>query len=72
MDSEIRARAADDSVRIPPHFNFATVGGLSNELREKLEKTRPETLGAASRIEAITPAALGALFAAITKSRRAA
>jgi tRNA uridine 5-carboxymethylaminomethyl modification enzyme len=72
MDSEIRARAADDSVRIPLHFNFATVGGLSNELREKLEKTRPETLGAASRIEAITPAALGALFAALTKSRRAA
>ena len=71
MESEIRARAADDNVKIPPHLDYSKVGGLSSELREKLERLRPETLGAASRIEAITPAALGALFAAIT-SRRAA
>jgi tRNA uridine 5-carboxymethylaminomethyl modification enzyme len=72
MESEIRARAADEKIRIPTHFNYAAVGGLSNELREKLEKSRPATLGAASRIEAITPAALGALFAAITNPRRSA
>jgi tRNA uridine 5-carboxymethylaminomethyl modification enzyme len=72
MESEIRARASDDAVKIPPSLDYAKVGGLSNELREKLETLRPATLGAASRIEAITPAALGALFAAITNPRRAA
>jgi tRNA uridine 5-carboxymethylaminomethyl modification enzyme len=72
MDSEIRARAADDSVKIPQNFNYATVGGLSTELREKLERTRPATLAAAGRIEAITPAALGAIFATLKNPRRAA
>jgi tRNA uridine 5-carboxymethylaminomethyl modification enzyme len=72
MEAEIRARAADEAVKIPATLDYAKVGGLSNELREKLERLRPATLGAASRIEAITPAALGALFAAITNPRRAA
>jgi tRNA uridine 5-carboxymethylaminomethyl modification enzyme len=72
MESEIRARAADDLVKIPESFNYAAVAGLSNELREKLTRLRPPTLGAAGRIEAITPAALGALFAALTNPRRAA
>jgi tRNA uridine 5-carboxymethylaminomethyl modification enzyme len=72
MNAEIRARAADESVKIPPDFDYTTVGGLSTELREKLERTRPTNLAAAARIEAITPAALGALFAALTKRRRAA
>jgi tRNA uridine 5-carboxymethylaminomethyl modification enzyme len=72
MDSEIRARTADEAVKIPPDFDYAIVGGLSTELREKLERTRPTNLAAAGRIEAITPAALGALFAALTKRRRAA
>jgi tRNA uridine 5-carboxymethylaminomethyl modification enzyme len=72
MDSEIRARAADEAVLIPKNFDYAAVGGLSTELREKLERTRPETLAAAGRIEAMTPAALGAIFGALAKRRRAA
>jgi tRNA uridine 5-carboxymethylaminomethyl modification enzyme len=72
MNAEIRARAADESVKIPEDFDYAVVGGLSTELREKLERTRPANLATAARIEAITPAALGALFAALTKRRRAA
>jgi len=72
MESEIRARASDEAVKIPAWLDYTKVGGLSTELREKLERLRPATLGAASRIEAITPAALGALFAAITNPRRAA
>ena len=72
MESEIHARAADEAVRIPENFDFSTVGGLSNELREKLNRVRPANLAVAGRIEAMTPAALGAIFGALKKARRAA
>ena len=72
QEQEIRDRARDEAVRIPENFDYASVGGLSNELREKLERTRPQNLAAAGRIEAMTPAALGAIFGALKKSRRAA
>lgn len=72
QEAEIKAREKDEAVKIPAHFSYASVGGLSAELREKLERARPQTLAAASRIEAMTPAALGALFGALKKSNRAA
>lgn len=72
QESEIKARAADEAVRIPENFDFATVGGLSNELKEKLTRIRPANLAAAGRIEAMTPAALGAIFGALKKPRKAA
>ncbi len=72
QEQEIRDRARDEAVRIPENFDYSAVGGLSNELREKLERTRPQNLAAAGRIEAMTPAALGAIFGALKKSRRAA
>jgi tRNA uridine 5-carboxymethylaminomethyl modification enzyme len=71
QESEIRARAADEAVKIPQNFDYAAVGGLSNELREKLETHRPASLAAAGRIEAMTPAALGAIFGALKKRRAA-
>ncbi len=46
---------------IPPDFSFAHIDGLSLEVREKLERHRPETLGQASRIPGITPAAIAVL-----------
>lgn len=70
--SEIKAREKDEAVKIPPGFDYATVGGLSAELREKLDRARPQTLAAASRIEAMTPAALGAIFGTLKKGLRAA
>lgn len=72
QDAEIKAREKDEAVKIPSHFDYALVGGLSSELREKLEKGRPQTLAAAGRIEAMTPAALGAIFGALKKGQRAA
>jgi tRNA uridine 5-carboxymethylaminomethyl modification enzyme len=71
QDSEIRAREADEAVKIPANFDFSAVGGLSNELREKLEQNRPQNLAVAGRIEAMTPAALGAIFGALKKRRAA-
>ncbi len=72
QEVEIKARAADEAIRIPALFDYAEVGGLSAELREKLERVRPQTLGQAGRIEGMTPAALGAIFGALKKSRRIA
>jgi len=72
QNAEIRVREQDEAVLIHAGFDYAMVGGLSNELREKLERVRPQNLGAAGRIEGMTPAALGAIFGAIKKQRRAA
>jgi tRNA uridine 5-carboxymethylaminomethyl modification enzyme len=43
---------------IPEWFDYSTVSGLSREMREKLERIRPATIGQASRIPGVTPAAL--------------
>ncbi len=67
--AEIRAREKDEAVRIPADFDYSAVGGLSAELRGRLEQFRPASLGASSRLEGMTPAALGALFSAIRKTR---
>ena len=47
---------------LPDAIDYSAIGGLSNEMREKLGAARPETLGAASRIPGVTPAALTALL----------
>ncbi|OYV36776.1 MAG: tRNA uridine-5-carboxymethylaminomethyl(34) synthesis enzyme MnmG [Acidocella sp. 20-61-6] len=72
QNAEIRDRARDEAVLLHPGLDYAAIGGLSAELREKLERVRPATLGAAGRIEGMTPAALGAIFGALKKPRRAA
>ncbi|GAA5265218.1 tRNA uridine 5-carboxymethylaminomethyl modification enzyme [Acidiphilium sp. MT5] len=69
QDQEIKARAKDDAVLIPDDFNYAAVGGLSAELRARLERFRPTSLGDAGRLEGMTPAALGAVFAALRRPR---
>ena len=60
----------DENLRLPAELDYAGIGGLSNEVREKLIAVRPATLGQASRIEGVTPGALTALLAHVR--RRAA
>lgn len=72
QNAEIRIRAQDEAILIGEALNYAEVGGLSNELREKLDRVRPRNLAAAGRIEGMTPAAIGAIFAALKKAKRAA
>ncbi|MBT9473617.1 MAG: tRNA uridine-5-carboxymethylaminomethyl(34) synthesis enzyme MnmG [Pseudomonadota bacterium] len=60
----------DENLRLPADLDYAGVGGLSNEVREKLIAVRPLTLGQAARIEGVTPGALTALLAHVR--RRAA
>ena len=62
QQSEIARLKADEDVRIPPELDFGTIAGLSTEMVERLMKARPSTLGAASRIRGITPAALAAIL----------
>jgi len=54
-----------EKMKIPEDFNFNVVHGLSNELKEKLTEVRPSSLGQASRIDGITPAAISALMITI-------
>ena len=68
--NEIERLRADEAIRIPASFDFATVAGLSNEMVERLSAARPSTLGAAARIRGVTPAALAAIL--VHARRRAA
>ncbi|MBP7146571.1 MAG: tRNA uridine-5-carboxymethylaminomethyl(34) synthesis enzyme MnmG [Acidobacteria bacterium] len=61
-----------DAVRIPPAFRFRGTPGLSNEVCDRLEEVRPSSLGQASRIPGMTPAALALLAAAVGQRREAA
>ena len=61
--ADAEAFRRDESLRLPPALDYALVGGLSNEIREKLSSVRPLTLGQAARIEGVTPGALTALLA---------
>ena len=62
QEADIRAFRKDESLVLPAGLDYGAVGGLSNEVRQKLEDARPATLGAASRISGVTPAALVALL----------
>ncbi len=59
-----------DRVRIPDGFDFNAVHGLSNEIREKLRRIRPETLGQIQRASGVTPAAINVIWLHIEKARR--
>ena len=62
QEADIRAFRKDETLILPEGLDYGAVGGLSNEVRQKLEEARPATLGAASRISGVTPAALVALL----------
>ena len=64
-----RRRRHEDTV-IPPGFDYGRVRGLSSEVREKLERTQPDTIGQASRIPGMTPAAVSLLLVHLKKARQ--
>ena len=72
QDADVAALQRDQQRPIPVDFDFRSLGGLSAELTEKLERHRPTTLAQASRIEGMTPAALALILARLRGSRRVA
>ena len=70
QDDEIARLRADETIRLPRTMAYSAIAGLSNEMVERLEFARPETLGAASRVRGVTPAALAAIL--VHARRRAA
>jgi tRNA uridine 5-carboxymethylaminomethyl modification enzyme len=69
QEADIRAYRKDEGLTIPVDLDYGTVGSLSTEVREKLAAQRPATLGAASRISGVTPAALIALLRHVKRDR---
>jgi len=62
QDADIDAFRRDEQLVLPDDLDYAAVGGLSNEVQQKLTAAQPSTLGAAARISGVTPAALVALL----------
>jgi tRNA uridine 5-carboxymethylaminomethyl modification enzyme len=56
---------AAEGVAIPEWVDYGAISGLSREMREKLDRVRPGTIGQASRISGVTPAALGLVHVSI-------
>jgi len=63
QDADIVAFRRDEGRALPASLDYAAVIGLSNEVRQKLERIRPATLGQAARIEGVTAAALTLILA---------
>ena len=71
--ADVAAYRRDEAFELPAELDYAAMPGLSHEARQKLQAMRPRTIGHASRIDGITPAALTLVVAhARRKGRRAA
>ena len=62
QEADIEAFRRDETLALPENIDYASVAGLSTELVLKLTRIRPATLGQASRIEGMTPAAVTAVL----------
>jgi len=57
-----------DGLRVPEDFRFATIGGLSNEMVERLERARPQNFAQVRTIAGLTPAAVSSVLVHLTAS----
>jgi tRNA uridine 5-carboxymethylaminomethyl modification enzyme len=71
QEADIVAFRKDEDMRLPADLDYRSVGGLSNEAKEKLSAVRPATLGQAARIEGLTPGAMTALLGHVRRAARA-
>ena len=68
--ADIAAYRRDESFELPDDFDYAALPGLSNEMKQKLQMHRPRTIGHASRIDGVTPAALTLLVAHVRRGKK--
>ncbi len=64
---EIKKTQKQNNKKIPQDLKYNNISGLSNEVKEKLIKYKPETIGHASKIEGVTPAAINLILIQIKK-----
>lgn len=69
QEADIKAFRRDEALRLPDGLDYTRVGGLSNEVRQKLAAAKPATLGAAARVPGVTPAALTALLGYVKRRK---
>ncbi len=69
QNEEVQRSAAYEHLTLPDELDYAKVSALSHEVRQKLTRHRPETLGQASRISGVTPAAISLLLIHLKKGR---
>ena len=70
--ADVAAYRRDENFALPDDFDYASLPGLSNEVKQKLQMHRPRTIGHASRIDGITPAALTLIVAHVRRKKPAA
>merc|ERR1711879_1090684 len=66
---EIRQLRRYEDTLLPDTLDYAGIGGLSNEVKQKLDEVRPSTLGVAARISGVTPAAISQILVHLKKNR---
>ena len=69
--ADAEAFRSEEALSLPAGLDYGAIGGLSNEVREKLARVQPGTLGQAARIEGVTPGALAALLAHVRRAKAA-
>jgi len=70
QSADIDAYRRDESFALPAELDYAALPGLSHEIRQKLQVSRPRTIGQAGRIDGITPAALTLLVVHVRRSAK--
>ncbi|MDD7909521.1 tRNA uridine-5-carboxymethylaminomethyl(34) synthesis enzyme MnmG [Pseudovibrio exalbescens] len=68
QSADIEALKKDEALSIPADLDYSVMAGLSNEVRQKLEAVRPSTIGQASRVDGVTPAALTLLLGHVRRN----
>ena len=69
---EVAKTLSSEEARLPDDIDYRAIGGLSNEIQQKLIRHRPETIGQASRIQGMTPAAISILLVHLKRGALAA
>ena len=69
QEREIRRQEKQEKLELPTDLDYGQVAGLSNEARQRLARTRPATLGQASRLEGMTPSAVSLLLIHLKKRK---
>jgi tRNA uridine 5-carboxymethylaminomethyl modification enzyme len=70
QQDEVERHNGQSALRLPEDLDYAEVRGLSIEVRQTLQRQRPETLGQASRLQGVTPAAISLLLVHLRRRHR--